>query len=578
MDTNAPQSTVMFAQQLERLLATLTKLTQHPNLSTPTQDTLAVIEKQSTLWLQLANAFPIQFCAIPQVYKGQYSYSVNIICHHIIWATLLCKRLQWADLSTQYVIRVAMSLFLPKLKAINLHYQHKKPLDKSQLNRPTLNWIQGLSQLKQPIWEEGLSIGNLHGPSANKQLAKLGDLSQIQQISWLSAYLSIQLTPNKSTASISFSQLLRHIAQSIDVRLYSVLDGLVANPGLLPPGSFVITKKQQFAWIISQQSTQLLVQFSHKDGHFEEPSPDILKGSEIKQVASARYIKDMSIFPDLWSEQWEEKCAQEGKATSMLRNRYKLDQPPALLKNLHQELESREPDLSRICTLINRDAQYAQHIQASATQNSRQHLPFHEVKHALVYNGYYRTGCILTQQALITRLTQDNFPLQTTCLSIIELACNIGREVTKNNQQWLTEEISCFITILCCGYFINPTFKVLNQPKHQRLAHFSKLLAISSNPKLINKAVILAKAWQQDTHLIQALGLIGKVQSLNTPRKAPYLALVLEFSLSLALELYIKPAPPRFNAFAQFETFLGISQARFNDIALTCLQNINIDI
>lgn len=571
-----PNNTELFSQQLSLQLETLSGLIEAQKLVTPSQESIKLISELSLQWIKLANKWPLQFFASLQFYKAEFSYSVNLASNHIVWSILLCKRMQWSDVSTQYIVRCAVCLFASHQKHHNIYLRKPQNALLASLNAPPIKWIKGTAQLKQSIWNQGLSIGNLYGNAATKQLKQLGRLSPIQQISWLSAYLSLQITQVKSANRLPWSKVFRHLAQTVDPVSYTLIDGLTRTPGLVPPGSFVVTNRNQYMWIQSEHVDHYLAQPSEKSGTISGSATVKLLKQHVKQVAPVRSIPSLGQLDLLWGEDWNDQFSAETNSVTMIHQRFRLDKPPNLLQNLQNQIEAEDPDLEKICVLINKDSAYAAHLQATATLNNRRNLPIHEVKHALMYNGYYRTGCILTQRALTTRLAQDSFPAMSVCLLIIELAGSVANSLSHSRKIWMAEELHCFMTFYCSGYFLDGQFKKISLTTRRASPESKNNFSLTENVGLHAKALQLAKAWRQDSQFIKALSLLGKVTTTNQKQKSHYLAVLLELSHSLALHILLLQKAPQYNEYKTQLSQLNIEKKDFSNLLVQSMQEFSL--
>jgi HD-like signal output (HDOD) protein len=473
------------------------------------------------------------------LYKSHLPYGLNL-CFNCCLATLLvCVRNKVNDSTTQQLLCSAITLFSFEQSEVEQHYANQGEQSLGHLDKRLQS---ALRQTKQDVWLSSLTITSLihHAmPATKRQLLSLG---RLKVYLYIGAHLALWLTPNERNGKLSYAKIMQKLVHNCPTPWLEWIAPLLEYPCLIPAGSAV--KYAYKYYIILSVTEQGYIARLYAANKQAAECIFIDAQSNITPLAP-QGIASLKHIDNWWDEQWQEYM-QAHTGVSIYSKVFKIDSPPALLLALQKQLNKTEPDIDKVVKLIAQDPHYARYLQTTASQNSRQKLPVQDVRHGLMIHGFGRSSSILMQQALLQRLTQHYFPLQEHFIHFTKLRAHLAATLAQESMILLPEEAMCLATFANAGLFTVAKLKSRTSwvRSANHLFDINQLSEQEGRPLLAEHAYKLAKAWQQEPRLLDALSnqhcLPHNAQGGALTKK---LVSILGLSLIQARQLYFADLP-----------------------------------
>lgn len=473
------------------------------------------------------------------LHKSHLPYALNLCFNCCLSTLLVCVRNKVNDSTTQQLLCCAITLFSFEQKEVEQHYANQGEQILGHLDKRLQS---ALKQTKQEVWLSSLTITKLihHAmPATKRQLLSLGKL---QVYLYIGAHLALWLSPNKRNGKLSLARIVQKLAHNCPAAWLEWIAPLLTYPTLIPAGS-VVKYADKYYIILSVTEggyiARLYTANRQAAGCVLIDAQNKITSLPPQAIASLQYIDNW------WNEDWLE-FKQSHTGVSIYNKVFKIDTPPALLLAVQKQLHKTEPDIDKVVKLIAHEPHYAQYLQTTASQNSRQKLPVEKVRHGLMIHGFGRSSSILMQQALLQRLTQHYFPLQEHFIHFTKLRAHLAATLAQESSVLLPEESMCLATFANAGLFT--VAKLKNRSSWVRstnhLFDINQLSEQEARPLLAEHAYKLAQAWQQEPQLLDALKnqhcLPQDIQGAALTKK---LVSILGLSLIQARQLYFADSP-----------------------------------
>nr|WP_240919984.1 histidine kinase [Paraglaciecola sp. 20A4] len=471
----------------------------------------------------------------------------------------------------------AISLF-----SLNQSYLDKPQNEEIQLNSNTsigtLNkpFCRILTQYQQAVWLRGYRQIQWLQKEVKKHLSSLLGASEDVVCLALASRLSLMMHGTTQIKKMSFQSALSYLVQHSPSTATKLLEPLMVFPSVTPPGAYVMLDDGSLGIVTGifdsgvacfPESTAR--QKSAYTSHF------IVSLSRVKQVYCAQKFKQFNKLNNLWGDNWQEfKRENQLKTVSAFTPSYKMSRPPATLIAIQEQLNKPVQDIKALSKAIAREPAFAQHLQRTASQSSRQKLPMKDIQHGLMMHGLERSGSIIMQQALLSRLNQHYFPLQKYFVNFAQLRGHIAASLAKVADIGIPEQACTLSHFACVGLFTHPQLKI--QLKWQRptscFYDMRSLISCVNSEQLRSHSLSLAEAWHQPRHEIVALSNYHELHYLKSQKQtvSVKLAALLGISLIISRELYFVESQRCVQTLAYWQSaskVLGVSEQELKLIA-----------
>jgi hypothetical protein len=569
-------SQASFSIQLRQLydsLSTCIKDFHQPQLTVKHLKSVDKIVRESSA---LAKLQPDTFFAQLQLPKKQYTFRVNLTFNCLCLTLLLGKLHRWNESSLHQLLCSAITSFVHQQALLEKSYQGNKSSFFSKLNQGNARLAKLTELTKQKIWHSGsIHEQGVHGLAAIEQIKLLDKIPLERQILFISRWLSIQVTPSKRVPIQAFASVVQKLTLILPSRCYALISPLMKYPSLCAPGSIVRSNKGLPYWVLSQSDGKLVVKSYDRTARQSGSDSELLNTDTLTKVHLPKIMGNFNVIDELWDSNWKETYSDLSSFNKIVSINYRVDKPPALLMAIQDQLQKPEVDIDRVCQLVMREPTFSQYLQLTASKNSRQQLPVDNVKHAIMIHGLGRAQSILTQQALMLRLTQNTFPLLMTLNQFTSLARAFSEHIADQVTLFLPEEASTFISFVCASLYTDVRFKRMILGAGEAKLELRVLLTPNLNPLFLEHAKKLCLTWQQDPVSINT---IGYMHSGSTKKRASKqvktLSAITQLSLAMT-RLHILPyAEEDLILSNQMRESLSINESRFKEIQVSATSTL----
>ena len=526
-------------QQYQRLAVLLKNYRETPLASSHIQQTLSFCD----ILLKQAKEQPDPLFAQSQLHKPKIPFSLNIAFNTCLLTCLIGARNKLNDTTNQQLMCAAITLYAFEQEKFERHFQLLKTNIKLGLRQQRL--CKALEKSHQDCWLSGYSsttnvlqnaqiFNNAHSTESKEQI-----------IVSLAAHIALLTTENKRYKKLSFAAALKFITLNCPSSWHDVIGPLLDYPSLTPPGSYIRLAEKKYAVVLAVAKKGHFIQELSSTEDAEQPAK-LLLPEQLKISYAAQTVQRFSQFDLWWGERWQSQNNERADRTinpllNAFEHSYKLDNPPAALLAIQAQLKLPEPDVQKLSEAISKEPTYAIHLQKTASLSTRLKLPVQDIQHGLMMHGFERSGSILMQQSLLSRLNQHYFPLQSQFIQFIQLRGHIAGCIAKEVSLSTQEQVCALTYFATAGLFTHPALKIqrhwITSPK--RLFDVNQLVDMKANEQLQKHAVILAEAWQQSSEYVMALRNQHLTPEQMTKHKiSASLAMILGLSLVLARQLY----------------------------------------
>ena len=480
------------------------------------------------------------------LYKSSLAHTYNVAFSTCLFTALICIRNRFNETTTLQLMCAAISLFAFDAPRKTKPTTPESVAPKHQLNK---TFCRMLTEYQQAVWLRGYRQVQWLESDLKQHLKHLSNTSADVTVLVIAARLTLLLHQQNSKTPLSFPNALRQIIQNTPGTTQSLIEPLMSYPGTAPPGVFVMIEDGSLAVVVGVLEGSVLCFPQHSA---QRPSTHTTYFSveidHIKRVYPAQALKQLSKMHTWWGDAWQQQVQEATtKPLSPFTQSYKMDRPPATLVAIQSQLNKPVQDIKKLSTAVAREPSFAQHLRQTATQSSRQKLPMKDIQHGLMMHGFERSGSIIMQQALLSRLNQHYFPLQHAFINFVQLRGHIASSLAKAADLGIPEQACTLAYFASVGLFIHTQLKIQTQWRKADTNTYdmASLIRCVKPDQLRIHPVSMAQAWQQPRHEIVALKHYHEAHYLdeNKPNASVKLAALLGLSLIIARELYFSTSP-----------------------------------
>ncbi|QHJ13452.1 hypothetical protein FX988_03713 [Paraglaciecola mesophila] len=480
------------------------------------------------------------------LYKSSLSHTYNIAFSTCLFSALIGIRNKFNETTILQSMCAAISLF-----AFDVSRETKTAAPESVALKRHLNkaFCRILTEYQQAVWLRGYRQVQWLDSDLKQHLKHLSKTPADVTVLGIATRLSALLHRQNAKTPLSFPTALSQIVQNTSGNSAALLEPLMSFPGTAPPGTFVMLEDGSLAIVVGVLEGSVLcfpqTSAQRPSVHTTYFSVDI---EHIKRVYPAQALKHMSKMRAWWGDAWHQYIEDAtSKPLSPFTPSYKMDRPPATLVAIQSQLNKPVQDIKKLSNAIAREPSFAQHLRQTATQSSRQKLPMKDIQHGLMMHGFERSGSIIMQQALLSRLNQHYFPLQHAFINFVQLRGHIASCIAKAADIGVPEQACTLSYFASVGLFIHTHLKIQTQWRKgdTNIYDMASLIRCVKPEQLRLHSVSMAEAWQQPRHEIVALKHYHDAHYLNEnkPKVSVKLAALLGLSLIIARELYFNTSP-----------------------------------
>lgn len=529
----------LIKQQYVSLATLLTAYRSGPLTSELIQQTLQFCASL----LHLAKSQPDATFAQLQLYKKKLPYVYNLTFNCCLYSALLGARNKINDTTSQQLMCAAVTLFAFEQKTIEQYYSGNTDELAGKLNQ---RLCQVLQKTRQETWLGAYQLCPDIHRNLGVKIGQLDRVSKCQAIILIAARLALLTTPNSRFKKYNFAHALRKTIIASPGTSYPLFAPLLDYPGLVPPGSYVRQEDSDYAVVLAVTGHNLIVcSMGAKDENGAAPISCLDKGT-IKRSYTAEGFSRFDKISQWWGKDWAQYQTSLTTApgvglTTPFNHSYNIRRPPLTLVDIQTQLNEPEQDIKKLAKAIAEEPAFATHLQNTASHSSREKLPVVAIQHGLMMHGFARSGSIIMQQALLSRVNQHYFPLQHYFINFTQLRGYLASCLAKACDLGLPEQACTLAYFANSGLFTHPALKTQTQWLRGETQTFdmAQLIVCPNSQQLGLQAVSLAQDWHQPSHEIVALRTyhhLPKPQTNNDD--SAKLAALLGMSLLLARQVF----------------------------------------
>ncbi len=529
-------------KQQYQSLETLLKTYRQSTLGTEhIQQTLSFCDKL----LSLAKNHPDAVFAQSQLYKSKLPYVLNLCFNTCLLTCLIGVRNKLNHTTNQQLMCGAINLFVFEQVNIEKHYNKNQPAIK--LGTINERMVNALCSSRQDCWLAAYQMCTTVHQFIQEPSPDSNALCKEQSIISIAARLALLSTDNARFKKLSFAQALRHITLHCPDNWQALLHPLVDYPSLTPPGTYIKLAEQRYAIVLAiAEQGHFVKELTNLPSNTTPQPANLLTNKRLTHSYVAQSLSRFGQIDHWWSRDWQEQNnTRNDRLINPLRTPfndvYKLDKPPTALLAIQTQLNQTEPDIHKLTRAIRKEPAFVQYLQKSASQAARKKLPAMDIQHSLMMHGFERSGSILMQHALLSRLNQNYFPLQQHFINFTQLRGHIAGSLAQQSGLFTFEQACSLAYFATAGLFTHPALKIQKRwlTKSTRLFDINQLDGLKGNEQLHKHAVILAQAWQQNSENLLALRMHNmQPEKMSGTGGGRRLAMLLGLSLISTRALY----------------------------------------
>lgn len=514
--------------------------------------------------LVMAKTNPNLTFAQPQLYKSQLPYITNIAFNTCVNTCLFAARNKIDESVSIQLMSASLSLIASNQTAINEHYLNTdNKIKAAGLFKINESLTLQLKTYNQHIWADVYSI---HSNAHKVSLDALNKFSLLQSLAYLSIRLALLCTPNKQFKALKFAQAFKQLCITCPSHWYQNLSPLLRYPSLSPPGTIIRHADGSIQIVLAINEQGLVVkpmmtktnQGSENKSHEPQDTQTqalfkVISVKRLTQCYASQTIKDLNKLKYWWNDEFETYCAETLAKTTKSQKTVQIIDPfekklalqsaPSSLLVIQDQLNNINTDIAVVTKALEKEPSYIQQLQQSASTRNRQKQPVETIQHGLAMLGYERTSYLLLEHSLLQRLNQEYFPLQKQLLIFSGLYASVASEIANKNKSLSAETLSSTAYFVLSRLFTLPQLKTQLKWQTGTNKHFeiASLLQIKGKETLKDGAVLLAKAWQQNSQILDVLNNYESPDFLKNKKVERQLGYVLGLSLIIAKDIYFQP-------------------------------------
>lgn len=577
-ETDTPANTEPVSQVISALYKNLIRLNTLYEKQPVSAQHIEQTEKLAERVLEALIASPNPVLAQIHFNKSNLPYFFNFQFNCIVFGALLLLRNNINLTTAQQILSGIISWSITAKPQISGEHTSSEA---SQQQKTKAQTIRVLNHYQRQIW-----VSLLTAIKAN-DFAKLGSMVQRRNTAapltnylLLSLYFSWLLTRKPDKPGLSYSNALQKLVQSCQSFAQGLLEPLLEYPGLILPGSaLTISGKQNVLYLGKHQSELYTLAYNSAEKRYSDDI-SVISEAQIQKIAPPINLNQIKLVEKWWGSQWIEVQAlnQSTDSRKLYPKGFRPDRPPESLVDIIEHLNEQDIEVDTLIGLIQNETSFVDHIQLTATQQSRANIKINSVKHGLLMNGFERTRSVLVERALTTRLAQHQFPLQDVIYQFVKLWAAFAASLAQYHPKLLPEQASCWVYFAASGLFTHAELKLKQNWQFidndaQRDNHRIKL----KEPQLLwQHAYKLAVCWAQDKELKDALRDMPAKQPLPPTAPRTIAHTLLNLSLNLATSIFFKGEVPEYDSDEYLQQYcqkLRVEPAEYPEIVEETVKN-----
>jgi hypothetical protein len=493
-----------------------------------------------------AKTNPDLIFAQPQLYKPQLPFIVNLAFNSAVLTCLLAVRNKFDPSVTIQLMCGSLSIYALEQSSLEKHYQIDEENQKSattKIGKRNTGYAQLLKTNQQHIWLFNyLLCSHIH--LAHYPRASL--TTPFTALAYLANKIALLCTPNNLKPPISFAHAIKHLSLICCSKWYSLLTPLLEYPSASPLGSYVRLQDGSIHIVLSLSNKGLVTKALPTQhsvmGQSDTAKIQLTTSSQVIYSYPCQRLNNFTRLSQWWGADLMDwvSCNSEDQHIAAFTAILPMQSAPASLLVIQDQLSNINVDLAVIVKAIEKEPDYAHQLQATASINNRQKQPVQNIQQAIAMLGFERTNSILLQQSLLSRLNQNYFPLQQSILNFSQFFVSTAGELAAKTRLISPELATTTAYFVVSRLFTLPTIRTLIHWPPPSIVSFrvATLMKIKETESLKSKGVLLARAWQQNKQILEALQHYDIVMQQQIKRSTQQFCYLLGISLTLANEHY----------------------------------------
>ena len=459
---------------------------------------------------RLAQQHPDLVFAQPHLYKSQLPLLVNLAFNACIYTCLLAVRNKFDPAISIQLMCASVSLYGCDQILVEKYYQNAADTNPVVFGQNMAKMSQLLKHHQQHIWLSAFSLSSSIHSNKAKNISRL---KPTVAVAYFANRLNILCTPNKSMRPLNFAHGLKALALSAPAKFYSLLTPLLEYPGLIPPGAYVQDKQSTINLVLAVHPNGLITKKVSKKQQtllVQEPIEILLMSQEqLTKSYACQTLKGFSRLNQWWDDELTSWVASESsrQCIEVFTSTLPINSAPPSLLVIQDQLKQTNADIAVMVKAIEKEPSYAQQLQVTASLSNRQKQTVTNIQHGLAMLGYERTASVFLQHSLLSRLNQQYFPLQHAFLAFSQLLVFIVEELATETKLSSVDTAKTTAYFLLSRMFTLPSLRtqLAWKTNPQSFYQVDSLFKSPKSAALKQDATRLARAWQQDTTIIQLL-------------------------------------------------------------------------
>lgn len=585
--TNSTLITESASNLLLRQLKSCISLTKHYEQQSVSARHIEETEKFAESLLESLKNFPHQTLAQLALHRPGASYFHNFQFNACIYCALVLLRNKMNLSTAQQIlcgtftwIVTARESIEPQPDKNQISVETETPDNLAQ-ERIRNQLTKALTQYRRTTWLHILNSGSAKRLSnIEKWLQQRDVCNPIHDYLKHSLFMALSITRHKVRKPVSFASALKSLVQLSHSFAQPLIEPLLSFPGEILPGNVVkIANGRLFLMLGEYQQDCYTLAYSATEKKYL-PEIKVLSKAQISSVLPATPVANLRVIEQWWGRPWKELLLNLELNTEhlLVLPGYRMDKPPESLTNVIQHLNDQDLDIGKLTQMIEAEPGFAEHIRLTASHKSRAKMKISDVKHGLLMNGIERTKSVLVEKALVSRLNQNYFPLQTALYQFVKLWASFAESIAQRHPRMLPEQCSCWVHFAASGLFTNAEIK---SQLHWYLSDQDSddsneyCISINNSEALWQHALKIAQCWAQEQELTGALkdALTKKNLPARVKRTEPHALLCLSLLLATRIFLDHSARNDSEEYLLQFLQTLGLKPETVSKIQAEAMEN-----
>ncbi|BDX07644.1 hypothetical protein MACH26_31650 [Planctobacterium marinum] len=581
--TNSSTTThkIPSSARIAELYKTLIKL----DIRFEKQDVSASHVEQTELFcerfLETLINYPAPLLAQLHYNKSNLNYFYNFQFNSLVFCGLLLLRNNFNLTTAQQILSGVLTWCITAKPEIEARAGQKSEDSECNFSKIKTQLIRALSHYQRQIWVELLTHTSAKAMSQLQRLVTCRNtVSPNNDYLSVTLYMASLVTRAPDKAAISYSKAMVKITQTCHCFALSLIEPLMDYPGTILPGSTLLLSDNQRALYLGRHQSELYcLTYSASLKNYDEEISAITE-SQIRKVAAPGILNNIKLADKWWGQAWQElqTINKVSDSQKIYARGFRLDKPPESLVAVIEHLSAQDIDIDQLIALIESEPSFADHLQLTASQQSRANLRINNVKHGLLMHGFERTQSVLVEKALTSRLSQHRFPMQDIIYQFVKLWSSFAHAIALRHPKFIPEQASCWVYFAAAGLFTHGELKLKQHWQYSNTdsTRDSHKIQLKQPQMLWQHAYKLACSWAQDKAIRDALRDGLAKQSLPPTAKRSLPHVLLNLSLNLASSLFFEGEAPEFDSDEYLQQYcqrLAIDRGSYRDICQETVKN-----